>query len=78
MWYAQIVYHILWNFQDVYGMISGIATGGSRRVPPLTVKNFPKIWKKEGEIQEKLGKKRKNQEEKAKIRKFFHFAPPDR
>ena len=52
--------------------------GQGGRVPPPTVKNLPKIRKKrekEGENQEKLGKKRKNQEEKAKIGKVLSLCP---
>ena len=62
---------------------SGVATGGhgGQSATPDSEK-IAKNWEKN---QEKLGKKRKNWEEKAKIRKkrqksgrFFHFAPPDR
>ena len=51
-------------------MISGVATGVARggRVPPLTAK---KKCQKSGKIQEKSGKKWKNQEEKSKIGKFL-------
>ena len=52
---------------------SGVATEGARggRVPPLTAKNLPKIWKKRG----KSGKKRKNREGKAKIGKVISLCP---
>ena len=57
--------------------ISGIATGVARRgrVPPLTVKKFPKIGKNQEKIGEKSGKKRENREEKAKIGKFLSLCP---
>ena len=50
-------------------LYSGVATGGSRgRVPPLTAKNLPKIWKKREKIrknrerEEESGRKGKNRE----------------
>ena len=46
------------------------------RVPPLTAKNLPKIGKKREKIRKNQGgKKRKNQEEKAKIGKVLSLSP---
>ena len=44
------------------------------RVPPLTAKNLPKLGKKRGKSR-KSGKKGKNREEKAKIRKDLSLCP---
>ena len=53
--------------------LSGVATGVARGAEchPWQRKNLPKRGKKREKI-------RKNREEKAKIRRFFHFAHPDR
>ena len=54
-------------------LISGVASIGARGGQSATPDG--KIFAKN---REKSGKKRKNQEEKAKMWKIFHFAPPDR
>ena len=46
------------------------------RVPPLTAKKIAKNREKEGEIRKKWGKKRRNREGRAKIRKVFFFNLP--
>ena len=63
---------------------SSVASGGKGAEYPPTTKNLPKRGKnlgKSGKNQEKrwkIRKKRKNQEERQKSGRFFHFAPPDR
>ena len=52
--------------------------GKGGRVPPLTVKNLPKIrenWEKIRKEEEKSGGGKKNREEKAKIGKFLSLCP---
>ena len=66
---GEMWYHCITHESTVNVIYIGIATGGVKggTVPPLTAKNLPKI----GKNQEILGKKRKNQEEKAKIGKVL-------
>ena len=62
---------ILWPHHR-YTLPSGVATGVARgQSATPDSKNLPKIGKKYG----KIGKKRKNQEEKAKIGKFLSLCP---
>ena len=65
------------DLESVYITLdSGIANGGQGgTLPPLTAKNLPKKLGKEGENQEKSWKKRKNQEEGAKIWKVLSLCP---
>ena len=57
-----------WQWRSHWGVKGG-------RVPRLTAKNLPKNWEKEGKKSGKIGKKRKNREEKAKIGKVLSLCP---
>ena len=61
------------TFRDV-NAISGV--GGQSA--PLDSEKFTKNRKKEGENQEKAGKRGKIWKKEEKSGRFFHFAPPDR
>ena len=70
------------NLEDS-GVATGMARGGGAdggggaECHPC-IEKIAKNRGKEGKTMKKRERIRKNREEKAKIGKFFHFAPPDR
>ena len=63
---------VLWFTYTQWRSHWGVKGG---RVPPLTMNNLPKIGKKKDKIRKNWGKKRKLQEEEAKIGKVLSLCP---